>query len=296
VYKKPTVADGVRLAPCGIPIPPSPARSFTAKRLAEPMKGKAMKLNSTLRAWCAGMLAATMLAAAPAVFAQGMTSEQAAEMLKELKQIRELLERQPAGPAAAAPAPDDKVNVSFAGGGYSVGRSDAPLVLVEYTDYQCPFCQQFHNTSFPQIKANFIDTGKVRYISRDFPLEFHENAKRSAMAARCAAEQDAAKFWDMRHVLIVNADQLQPDKLAGYAAQVKVDSAKLKACVDSNKYAKDVDKDIQEGVAAGISGTPSFVIGRIENDKLVGVRMVGASPYPQFEAKINEMLDQKPAK
>jgi protein-disulfide isomerase len=237
-------------------------------------------------------VAATLLGGVTLARAEGITSEQAQQILDELKAIRKTLETRPAAPAQpAAPAPvDDKVSMVFPPGGFSVGKENAPLVLVEYTDYQCPFCQRYHNDSFAQIKTNFIDTGKIRYISRDFPLPFHENARRSATAARCAAEQ--GKFWELRHTMIVNANQLQADKLGGYAQSASMDVPKFQACVDSDKYRAAIDKDIAEGSAAGVNGTPSFVLGRIENGKLQGVRMVGAMPYAQFEAKIQDMLKQ----
>jgi superoxide dismutase len=146
------------------------------------------------------------------------------------------------GGGQAAPAPDDKVSMAFPSGGFSEGKADAPLVLVEYTDYQCPFCQQFHNTAYAQIKTNYIDTGKVRFVSRDFPLDFHENARRGANAARCAAEQ--GKFWELRHTMIVNASQLQQDKIASYAASVKMDVAKFQSCIAADKYKAAIDKDL----------------------------------------------------
>jgi protein-disulfide isomerase len=244
------------------------------------------------RSLAALAVAATLLGGISLARADGITSEQAQQILDELRAIHKSIDARPAAPAApAAPAPvDDKVSMAFPPGGFSVGKENAPLVVVEYTDYQCPFCQRYHNDSFAQIKTNFVDTGKVRYISRDFPLPFHENARRSATAARCAAEQ--GKFWELRHTMIVNASQLQPDKLGGYAQSVSMDVPKFQACVDSDKYRAAIDKDIAEGTAAGVNGTPSFVIGRIENGKLQGVRMVGAMPYAQFEAKIQEMLKQ----
>jgi protein-disulfide isomerase len=238
-------------------------------------------------------IAAALIAGAPLARADGITSEQAQEILNELKLIRQALERQPAAPGAPAPV-DDKVSMAFAPGGFSIGRADAPLVMVEYTDYQCPFCQQFHNTAFAQIKANYIDTGKMRYISRDFPLDFHENARRAAVAARCAGEQ--GKFWELRHVMIVNAEQLKPDNLMSYATNVKLDVPKFRVCLDSDKYRAAVDKDIAEGTAAGVNGTPSFVLGRIEKDQLKGVRIVGAMPFAQFDAKIQELLAQSGGK
>src|SRR5205085_1085250 len=238
--------------------------------------------------------AATFVGGVPLARADGITSEQAQQILDELKAIRKTLETRPLAPAQPSPqvpAPvDDRVSMAFPPGGFSVGKESAPLVLVEYTDYQCPFCQRYHNDSFAQIKANFIDTGKIRYVSRDFPLPFHENARRSATAARCAAEQ--GKFWELRHTMIVNASQLQADKLGGYAQSASLDVPKFQACVDSDKFKAAIDKDIAEGSAAGVNGTPSFVLGRIENGKLQGVRMVGAMPYAQFEAKIQDMLKQ----
>jgi protein-disulfide isomerase len=231
---------------------------------------------------------AAMLVAAPLARADGMTAEQAQEMLNELKQIRQALEKMQS--PQQAPAPDDKVSYKFSPGGFSMGDAKAPLVLVEYTDLQCPFCQQFHNTAFAQIKANYIDTGKVRFVSRDFPLDFHENARRAATAGRCAAEQ--GKYWEMRHVMIVNAEALKPANLESYAANVKLDVPKFKSCLESDKFKAQIDQDIAEGGVAGVQGTPSFVIGRLENDNLAGVRMVGAMPYAQFDAKIQEMLEQ----
>jgi len=232
------------------------------------------------------LLAAALLA--PHARADGLTSEQAQEIINELKQIRQTLEKMQS--PQAAPAPDDKVSYKLAPGGFSMGDAKAPLVMVEYTDFQCPFCQQFHNTAFAQIKANYIDTGKIRFVSRDFPLDFHDNARRAATAGRCAAEQ--GKYWEMRHVMIVNAEQLKADSLTSYAGQVKMDVAKFRSCLDSDKFKAQIDQDIAEGGVAGVQGTPSFVLGYLENDKLQGVRLVGAMPYAQFDAKIQEMLEK----
>ena len=242
------------------------------------------------RTIAAGIAAAVLLLGAPIARAD-MSNDQIKELLTELKLIRQALEKQAAGvPQGGAPgAPvDDKVSMQLPAGGVTVGRDDAPLVMVEYTDYQCPFCQQFHNTAWDQIKKNYIDTGKVRFINRDFPLDFHENAKRAAIAAHCGAEQ--GKFWELRHVMHVNADKLQADKLVGYAKDLGLDVAKFSTCVLTDKYKEDVEKSYAEGLAAGVSGTPSFIVGRVENGKLQGVRIVGAMPYGAFDSKIQEML------
>jgi protein-disulfide isomerase len=252
-----------------------------------------MTTSKPLRTALAVAVAATLLAAVPLARADGITTEQAQDILNELKQIRQVLEKMQSGNQAAPQ--DDKVSYKLPAGGFSMGDAKAPLVIVEYTDFQCPFCQQFHNQAFAQIKTNYIDTGKVRFVSRDFPLDFHDNARRAATAGRCAAEQ--GKFWEMRHVMIVNADQLKAENLATYAGQVKMDVPKFRACLDNpDKFKASIDKEIAEGGAAGVQGTPTFVIGRMEGDKLDGVRLVGAQPYAQFDAKIQEMLAQPLAK
>ncbi|HTR59812.1 MAG TPA: DsbA family protein [Casimicrobiaceae bacterium] len=258
------------------------------RRAQNERKASPMNTIRVLRAALAVAAVGTLLAGSPLARADGITAQQAQDMLNELKAIRQVLEKMQTG--QAAPAPDDKVSYKLTPGGFSMGEAKAPLVLVEYTDFQCPFCQQFHNTAFAQIKANYIDTGKVRFISRDFPLDFHDNARRAATAGRCAAEQ--GKYWEMRHVMIVNADQLKADNLMTYAATVKLDVPKFKSCLDSDKFKAQIDQDIAEGGVAGVQGTPSFVIGYLENDKLQGVRLVGAQPYAQFNAKIQEMLDK----
>ena len=177
-------------------------------------------------------------------------------------------------------------------GAYSIGRADAPLTLVEYTDYQCPFCRQFHIAAFEEIKKNYIDTGKLRYVSRNFPLDMHENAPRAAQAALCAADQ--GKFWEMRHVMIVNASQLQPQNITTYATDLKLDVDKLNACITSGKYRAEVDQNMAEGRAAGVSGTPSFVVGRTDKDAVDGVRIVGAQPYAAFDSRLKELLAKVP--
>jgi protein-disulfide isomerase len=234
--------------------------------------------------------------------AQGITAKQADELLQqnrevlnELRQIHQLMERQQTGqarPAAAAPPPDDKVRVEIKSGAYSIGRADAPLTMVEYSDYQCPFCRQFHIATFEEIKKNYIDTGKLRYVSRDFPLDMHENAPHAAMAARCAADQ--GKFWEMRHVMIVNASQLQPQNITAYATDLQLDVEKFNACVTSGKYRAEVDQNMAEGRAAGVSGTPSFVLGRTDKDVVDGVRIVGAQPYNAFDSRLKELLAKVP--
>jgi len=240
------------------------------------------------RAVVAAVLAAVLGAPALPAAAQAIPADTAQQILQELRSIRSLLETRQREAAAPAAPPSDRVAVPFTKPGFSLGRADAPLVMVEYTDYECPFCRQYHLNTFDQIQRNYVDTGKVRYVSRDFPLEMHKNAPRAAAAARCAAEQ--GKFWELRHSMISNASKLEVDHLAGYAKELKMDVRGFAACMQSGRHNAAVEADMAEGRNAGISGTPTFVIGRLVNGRLEGIRMVGAMPYMMFAAKLDELL------
>jgi protein-disulfide isomerase len=223
-----------------------------------------------------------------------MTRAQANEIIIELRQMRVLLERlgsswpagaAPRGVAKAASAGPAKVG---AGTAPVLGSSDAALMIVEFTDYQCPFCQQFHTSVFPHVKHDYIDSGEVRFASRDLPLVMHPNAMSAAHAARCAGEQ--GKFWEMRHELISNAQRLGEDRYVLLANEIKLDPARFQKCLADQKYKLQIEQDISEAQAVGITGTPTFVIGRSTGDGVEGVLLVGALPYTAFDAKLKELL------
>jgi protein-disulfide isomerase len=226
---------------------------------------------------------------------EGMTKDQADDILKELKAIHQLLERQQtaaARPQPAAPV-SDKVQMSVVPGSYSMGRDDAPVTVVEFADYQCPFCRKFHSETFAELKKNYIDTGKVRYVSRDLPLDFHPNAPGAAVAARCAGEQH--KFWEMRDLMVVNAADLTPPSLLKFGEQINLDMTAFGACLNDKKYTAAVQKDMADAGTLGISGTPSFVIGKTAKDRIDGVRIVGAVPYSVFDTAIKNQLNSPTA-
>ena len=219
--------------------------------------------------------------------------QQNKEILSELKQIRQLLEKlttslEGATPKPAAPAPAPRVTLSSLTG-YTVGQANAPLTMVEFTDLQCPFCRQFHLAAFEQIKKDYIDTGKLRYISRDFPLEaIHPHALGAAQAARCAGDQ--GKFWELRHQILLNNAQLNPAMLTTLAQDLQLDMGAFRGCIEAGRFDADIKKDIADAAAVGVSGTPSFVIGKTAADKLDGILLVGAQPYAAFDAKLKDAL------
>ena len=217
----------------------------------------------------------------------GITRQQADEILNELRQIRQLLQQQNAK-AATQPEPEQPKRAKLNLDGFQMlGSKDAPLTIVEFTDYQCPFCQRFHVTTFPELKKNYIDTGKVRFYSRDLPLDFHANAMQAAQAARCAIEQD--KFWQLRAVMGANPDKLDIDHLVGFAGSLKMDVIAFRACVTSGKYKEPVQKDSDLAMKIGATGTPTFVIGKSTPEGVEGELMIGAMPYPFFDDKLKAL-------
>jgi protein-disulfide isomerase len=216
---------------------------------------------------------------------QGITRQQADQILNELRQIRQLLERQQAKAPQAQEEQPIKAKLNLEGF-VMLGSKEAPLTIVEFTDYQCPFCQRFHTTSFGDLKKNYIDTGKVRFYSRDLPLDFHPNAMRAAQAARCANEQ--GQFWKLRDVMGANPNKLDMDSLLAYAADLKMDVNAFRSCVESEKYKNAVQTDVMEAMKIGASGTPTFVIGKSTADGVDGELVVGAQPYPMFDQKLKE--------
>jgi protein-disulfide isomerase len=215
----------------------------------------------------------------------GITKEQGEQILEELRQIREILEKQ-GRPAAAAGEPGGGISMNLEGGPW-LGSKDAPLTLVEFTDYQCSFCQRFHVATFPELKKKYIDTGKLRFSSRDLPLEFHSDAARAAEAARCAGDQSL--FWEMRDRLILNAGKLSAADIRGYARALKLDPLQFQTCMDSGKFGAIVQKDVSTAESFGITGTPSFLLGKSTRDGVSGVILVGALPLDAFEAKLKEL-------
>jgi protein-disulfide isomerase len=224
---------------------------------------------------------------------EGMTREQADEILKELKAIHQLLERQQAAGAQPTAAPtSDKVQMSVVAGWYAIGRDDAPITMVEFADYQCPFCRKFHSDTFAELKKNYIDTGKVRFVSRDLPLEFHPNASGAALAARCAGGQH--KFWQMRDLLLATDADLSSPALLKYGKQIDLDMAAFGSCLNDKKYTSAIQKDVADAGSMGIGGTPSFVVGKTAKDQIKGVRIAGAVPYSVFETAIKNQLIPTP--
>lgn len=227
-------------------------------------------------------------ASEPAPQGDIITRQQAADILDELRQVRQLLQKQTAilsGARVEEPKPAwAKLNLK---GVQMLGDSNAPITMVEFTDYQCPFCQRYHVVTFGELKKNYIDTGKVRYYARDMPLDFHKDAMRAAQAGRCAADQN--QFWEMRDIMARDPNKLDMGSLVAAATKLKLDVNAFRTCVESGKHKNAVQTDVLEAMKLGADGTPTFVIGKSTADGVDGELVVGALPYSSFVEKIEEL-------
>jgi protein-disulfide isomerase len=173
----------------------------------------------------------------------------------------------------------------------SLGWPAAPVTVVEFSDYQCPFCQRFFLATLPALKKGYIDTGKVRYVFRDFPLDqIHPQARKAAEAAHCAGEQ--GKYWEMHDLLFGNQQALQLPKLSEHARALGLDGAGFDQCLTSGTHAARVNQGLTDGHPAGVRGTPGFVVAKTTpGDSVEGTLVVGAQPVEV----VRRLIDQLPA-
>ena len=162
-----------------------------------------------------------------------------------------------------------------------IGDKNAPVIIVSFEDYQCPFCKRAFDQTFPLLKKEYIDTGKVKYVYRDFPLSFHPFAQKAAEAAECARDQ--GKYWEYHNLIFINQDQLSDSVFGLWASQLNLNINEFNDCFNSEKYTQEVQKDFNDGQSYGVSGTPTFFIN--------GKRLVGAQPYSAFKTLIDQELN-----
>jgi len=170
----------------------------------------------------------------------------------------------------------------------SRGSATAPVTVVEFTDYQCPFCRRFQAESWPALERNYVASGKVRFIVRDFPLKIHSAARPAAEAAHCAGEQ--GQFWPMHAALLARNMKLDDASILAKAQALGLDVPRFTQCVTSHKYEAAIARNAAQASALGVNGTPTFVIGRASRGQLDGLRMAGAVPYGDFAAYLDRLL------
>jgi protein-disulfide isomerase len=216
-----------------------------------------------------------------------------AQILKEVQDLRTLIlgaSRQ----GARGPRTDAVLSLD---GARFLGDPRAPVTLVEFADYQCPFCARHVRETVPQIERDYIKSGKVKYVVLDFPITgLHPQAFKAHEAARCAGDQ--GKFWEMHRRLFANQRAISPSELEGHAQGLGLDADRFRQCLASDQHAAQIRHDLEEGQKAGVTGTPAFFVGLTDpKDARVKVSRVlsGAQPYERFKEAIDSLLPPAPA-
>jgi protein-disulfide isomerase len=216
-----------------------------------------------------------------------------ASIQKDLEEIKKLLEQ--GARAAPPPAP------AFAEQEVSIGLSpykgseDAPVTLIEYSDYQCPFCSRHYRDVMPTLVTEYVETGKLKYVMRESPIaSIHPHATDASLAALCANNQ--GKYWEMHNIMFDNQRELSDENLKAYAADIGLNTAQFDDCLDTKKYEPWVNADLKSSRDLGMSGTPGFVLGLTDPDDPDKANMTiyikGAQPLQNFQKAIDDLLDE----
>ena len=207
------------------------------------------------------------------------------EILAELKQMRAMLDtvaRQP----RAAPAQQAHITLNLKDVP-KLGSDSAPFTVVEFMDFQCSYCRQFHARTFQDLKKLYIDTGQVRFFVRDLPLDIHAQALPAAEAARCAAAQ--GKFWPF-YELMESEEKLDSETIIDAARKAHLEVDAFEDCVKTEKYRSEIQTLTAEMISKGMHATPTFVVGKTSPSGVEdGDVIVGAAPLGVFEERFRSM-------
>lgn len=190
------------------------------------------------------------------------------------------------------PADNQKATTSLDDDAVKGNKDKAKVAIVEFSDYECPFCKRFYEQTLSQLTKEYIDTNKAVFVYRDLPLDaLHPNARNAAIAAECAGDESAAKYLEYHNNIFETEDVLSEDKLKDIAKEIGLNTNKFNDCFDNERTADEVKKDESDAAAVGINGTPGFVVGTLKSDGTVeGEVISGALPFSEFQKVIDKYL------
>ena len=231
---------------------------------------------------------------------QGITAKQAAKIIQELQMIRMLLQEevdaQTKGPQNAIIAgngtdPGSSEVTLHELGAELLGEAGAPLTLVEFVDLQCPFCIEFHNETFPELRRKYIDTGKLRFAVLEFPLPSHVYAEAAAEMAECAGRQGS--YWKVYDAFLSAPLLATSDVIRDLARKASLDLDRLAGCMNSRETADEISRQVNEGKSLGVAGTPTFLLGRTLPEGVRGEMIEGAPSWAALDGRIQAFLEHR---
>ena len=198
----------------------------------------------------------------------------------------------PSAPRQESPQPSQPISISLDDDPIK-GNPDAEITIVEFSDFQCPFCARFHSTTLPKLEKNYLSTGKVNFVYRDFPIQsIHPNAFPASLASECADDQ--GQFWEYHDKLFEKQREWEGlgvqagiTTFKQYALDLGLNIEEFNSCLDSEKYTQEVNNDLQDGRDYGVTGTPGFFVG---NEKIGFTKIIGAQPFSSFQAVLDSQL------
>jgi protein-disulfide isomerase len=174
-----------------------------------------------------------------------------------------------------------------------MGDARAKVTLIEYSDYQCPYCARHFRQTMPKIIEHYIDRGKVKFVLREFPIpNLQPRAAEASQAALCAGSQ--GEYWKMHNILLMNQTEMSDDDLRAYAAEIGLDASRFSNCLEQEHYAGQIEQDIEEGIGMGVRATPSFAVvftNPGDPDRIAVINLIyGARNFDYFAKEIDELL------
>ncbi|HVF69120.1 MAG TPA: thioredoxin domain-containing protein [Xanthomonadales bacterium] len=207
------------------------------------------------------------------------------------------LQAVPSPAAEAPPVEDNNPKQVSVDDDPVMGDKNAKVTLIEFSDYECPYCKRYFDATYEQVKKAYVDTGKIKYVYRDLPLSFHDPlATLEAVAANCAREQgDDSTYFRYHDELFKrttsNGNGLTEDDMNTIASDLGLNLSQFQTCLADEKNKEEVKKDVADANAAGATGTPSFFIGKsTQNGIISGTPLIGAQPFRAFQTLIEEEL------
>lgn len=244
--------------------------------------------RSNLGRWIVGLAVAVFLG-----FLAGRQQQMVDMQVEILRQLEDLRTAPPDERQAGSPGAIEEFDMEVGDAAVN-GDVNAKLTLIEFSDFECPYCGSHVRESYPQIDRDYIGTGKVRYVFRHFPLTpLHPRAMKAGEAAECARRQ--GKFWPLHDRLFANQKALDPASLVESARAVSLDMKAFETCLDGQATST-VMADLDLGTSVGVAATPTFLLGFTQKDGSVRVveRLVGAKPYQSIKSSFDRLLSTAP--
>ena len=234
----------------------------------------------------------------PFVSAEDWITEEVLKQLSEVRQelkvlqdeVRGLKDQLAQNPVAQQAPQNEPLNIA---GAPFIGKDEARFAIVEFSDYQCPYCKRHYTQTFPQIAHNYIESGKVRYVMKQFPLGFHAKARGASIAALCVEKSKRGGYWKAHEAMFSGETKLARDDYLVLANSLSIKKNKFESCLDDPEMGQLVDSDMQLGTSVGVQGTPAFYIGKLVDGKVVdGQLLTGARPFSSFSSVIDKLLSE----